>query len=166
MYKSAGRPAAIFLTAGLAAGLVASGMSSAAAAPAPTPRITANQCAENAPENGYVIVDPTTNTKCTVNRNGTFLWASKAVAKWKPNKGRSQKVKFKASFRLITPRGDAKRYVTYRFIRGNTVIKKRVPIKSNKRAVATIRFPKKGTWAVVAKYKNKVVTTTVKVKNK
>ncbi len=162
MRRSFGRSGAVLLTTGLTVGLVASGMSAASAAP--SPRISANQCAVNAPENGYVINDTTTNTKCTVNSNGTFMWASKAVAKWKKKKKKSQKVKFKASFKVVKPRGDAKQYVTYRFVRGNTVIKKRVPIKSNKRAVVNIKLPKKGTWAVVAKYKNKVVTTTIKVK--
>jgi len=154
----------MFLTTGLTVGLVASGMASASAAPAPTPRISANQCAFNAPQNGYTITDTAANNKCTINKNGTFLWSSKAFAKWKRAQRKSERVKFKASFKVI-PRGDVRPVVVFRFIRGNKVIKKRVRVNSAQRAGTSIRFPRRGTWAVVVRYKNKVVTTTVRVRN-
>jgi len=158
MNTRVGRFPAALIVSGMTVGLVASGISSAAAAPQPTPRITQGACASLAvnQSGGYVVNDQSTNgTKCVVKRNGTWQWTK---AK------RKRVVKFKTSFRIIRNRGDIRGYATYRFVKRNKVIVKRVPIRNGKLAQGRIKLPRKGRWAVTATYRGVVVSSVVKAR--
>lgn len=155
MNKRMGRVPAVLIVSGMSVGLVASGMSSASAVDA-TPRISKGACAKAA-EEGYTTgkgeVRENWNTTCRIKKNGMWQWTKK-----KGNKC----IKVKTSFRKLSTRGDARRYATYTFVKGNRVITKSVRIKSGKRAKVKICLPKKGKWGVVAKYRGSVISSLVK----
>ena len=142
---------------GAIAGVMALGAASVFVA---TPAMADGQgpanCAYNAPSNGYVVTDPATNSKCVTNENGTYMFVKGAVRK------RCQASAFLSSFRVIQ-RGDTRPYVTYRFIRGKTVVVKKVRLRPGKKAVAAFRFTRSGRWTVISSYGGKRLTATVKV---
>lgn len=148
----------VVLSVGSATAMVAITMVGATSATAaPQPRISPSQCGFNAPNNGYVVTDPSTNTKCVTNANGTYMWVQGA------NIQRCKNSAFVASFRII-PRGDVRQYVTYNFVRGNVVISKRVLLRPGQKASTAFQFKRNGRWTVVARYNGKRVTTTVNVR--
>lgn len=143
--------------AGAIAGVIALGAASILVA---TPAMADSQvpadCAFNAPSNGYVVTDPATNSKCVTNENGTYMFVKGAVKK------RCQVSAFVSSFRVIQ-RGDTRPFVTYRFIRGKTVVVKKVRLRPGKKAVTSFRFTRSGKWTVVSSYGGKRLTATVRV---
>ncbi len=148
---------------GLSIGLFAAGITPAAAAGSPAaaagpqPRSAATLCAAVAPENGYVTVDPATNSSCTVYVNGTYIFIRGVTIK------RNGKVRVRAGMCSKSPRGEARRFATVRYIRSGTVITKRVALNSNCIVVTPQKLKKKGLWAIVVTYRNKTVSSVVQV---
>lgn len=127
---------------------------------APQPRISAAQCGATASshtdENGYVVVDPATNTSCTTNENGTFLWLGGTTVK----KGRPVKI---VARMLPTTRGDVRPFARVYFIRGKTVIRKRVYLGRGGLLKLNQKLNKKGTWTIVAVYRGNRLSGTTQI---
>lgn len=113
-------------------------------APANAAAIRPADCAFRAPTSNYVQYDPATDTACRTQRNGTYLWTNGRIT------GVNQPTRFIASFRVVAPRGDVRPWVTFRFIRGNKVITRKVRLTAGKKATVVQRFRPAGQWAVVA----------------
>lgn len=144
--------------AGLSLAVVATGVTEVSAAP--QSRITPGQCGTTASshvdQNGYVVNDPATNTSCTTNPNGTFLWVGGTTIR----KHRWTHV----MARLIgTTRGDVRAFAIVRFVRGKTVITRRVPLKRGGMIDLSQKLNRKGRWAVVVKYRSNRLSATINV---
>lgn len=131
------------------------------AAATPQARISPSQCSAEAASggepSGYVISDPATNTSCTTNANGTWLWVGRQVIRegqWTPLQ--SQVVG-------TCGRGDQRAFATVYYIRGKLRIKKRVPIRACGIVKTSQRLNRKGTWTIVMIYRSNRLSAGVTV---
>lgn len=156
MTKTYRRGIAGFTIAAASVGLLATTLAGPANA---APRTTVDQCAAAVGGNGvtadYTVPNDGTNQGCTI--NGAIALTTKRET----SSGSNNKVE--GTIVETGGRGDSARYVKVYWIRGKTVIVKKVKLSNSGRFSAKTKLSKKGHWAVVATIGGKAVATTTKV---
>lgn len=136
-------------------GIAVSGSASVSAAPTTRSALTECQQVAETGETGYTTTLPD-GKLCNVNSSGQVITGPANVTFGTP-------ARYSGSFAIPVVRGDAARYVKVRYIRGKKVYVRKVKLRAGKTWTSTFKFPKKGTWTVIASYKGSRVTMKTKV---